>query len=137
MLVPHDPTGVSLRVKEEEVRRRHRLGAGVPIIYIEVEVGDPSEFYQVPRMQIVREDGREIIRVSGCSSIPHVIAAIGLEFRHVGQPPEIHFAWSEESALKASLGFVFMGRGNVPWLVHELIRKAEALPERRPRVIIG
>jgi hypothetical protein len=137
VLVPHDPTGGTLAFKELEVRRRHRLTAEVPIIFIEVELGDPSEFYHQPLMHIHKEDGREIIRVSSCSSIPHVIAAIGLEFRHVGQPPEIHFAWSDESPLTASLGFLFMGRGNVPWLVHELIRKAEQNPSRRPRVVIG
>ena len=65
------------------------------------------------------------------------LAAIALEMSKVGKPPEIHFGWAEEGALEASVGFVLFGQGNVPWLVRELIRKAEPDPERRPRVVIG
>jgi hypothetical protein len=35
------------------------------------------------------------------------------------------------------LHFLLFGEGNIPWLVHELIRKAESNPERQPRVVIG
>jgi hypothetical protein len=135
--VPHDPTSGALASKEEEIRLHHRLTADVPIIFIEAQLGDPSEFYQSPLMKIVRDDEREVIQVSRCSSIPHVLAAVGLEFRQVGRPPEIHFAWSDESPMTASLSFLFLGRGNVPWLVRELIRKAEPDPRRQPRVVIG
>ena len=39
-------------------------------------------------------------------------------------------AWSPE-------GFLLFGEGNVPWLVRELILKAESDPKKQPRVIIG
>jgi len=109
----------------------------VPIIYVEAELGDPSDFVQTPVMQVEKTEGFEVIRVSRCASIAHVLAAIGLEFRHVGRPPEIHFGWSEESPLAANLHFLLFGEGNVPWMVHSLIRKAEPNPARRPRVVIG
>jgi hypothetical protein len=35
------------------------------------------------------------------------------------------------------LGFLLFGEGNVPWLVHELIHKAQPDPEKQPRVMIG
>ncbi len=79
----------------------------------------------------------EVIRVSQCASIAHVLAAIALEFREVGRPPEIHFAWSEKSPLAANLNFLLFGGGNVPWMVHALIRKAEPDAAHRPRVVIG
>ena len=44
---------------------------------------------------------------------------------------------SDESPLVANLSFILFGEGNVPWLVRELILKAEADPTKRPRVIIG
>jgi hypothetical protein len=137
VLVPHRPGRNTLADKEAEIRRRHRLTADVPIIFIEAEVGDPSDFLQQPLMKIDREDGREIIRVSCCASVAHVLAAIALEFRHIGRPPELIFGWSEESPLAANLSFLLMGRGNVPWMVHDLIRRAEPDPVRRPRVLIG
>ena len=66
-----------------------------------------------------------------------LIAAIALELSHLATPPEIHFGWSDESPVVANLGFLFFGEGNVPWLVRELIRKAQPDPARQPRVVIG
>ncbi len=137
VLVPHRPDERTLAEKEAEVRARHRLGPDVPIIFIEAELGDPSDFQHHPLMQIVKDDGREIIRVSQCASIAHVLAAIALEFREVGRPPEIHFAWSGESPLASNLNFLLWGQGNIPWLVHALILKTEPDPTRQPRVVIG
>jgi hypothetical protein len=137
VLVPHRPGLTTLADKEKEIRLRHRLGPDVPILFVEAEVGDPSEFYQTPLMRIDHENGLEVIRVFGCNSVAHVLAAMALEFRHVGHPPEVHFGWSEESPLAANLHFLLFGEGNVPWMVHSLIRKAEPNPARRPRVVIG
>ena len=137
VLVPHRPGGETLAEKDAKIRARHRLGPDVPIIFVEARLGDPSDFQNCPLMQIVKEDGMEVIRVSHCASIAHVLAAIALEFSDVGRPPEIHFDWSHESPLASNLHFLLMGEGNVPWMVHALIRKAEPNPLRQPRVIIG
>src|SRR5262249_37108123 len=69
VLVPHRPGLRSLAEKEHEIRVLHRIGPEVPVIFIEAEVGDPSDFYQAPLMRIVQEDDREVIRVSRCTSI--------------------------------------------------------------------
>jgi hypothetical protein len=137
VLVPHRPGGLSLAEKDAEIRARHRLGPDVPIIYVEAELGDPSDFVQTPVMKVEKDEGFEVVRVSRCASVAHVLAAIGLEFRHVGRPPEIHFGWSEESPLAANLHFLLFGEGNIPWMVHALIRRAEPDDLRRPRVVIG
>jgi hypothetical protein len=137
VLVPYRPGLVPLAAKEENIRATHRIAADVPIIFVEVHRGDPSDFLHAPLLQVATEDGREIVRVSHCASIAHVLAAMGLAFRDVGRPPEIHFGWSEESPLAANLNFLLLGEGNVPWMVHALIRKAEPNAERRPRVVIG
>jgi hypothetical protein len=137
VLVPHRPGSLPLREKDRVIRRRHRLGPEVPILFVEAEKGDPSDFFNTPLLRVAEEDGFEIIRVSRVASVAHVLAAIALAFRHVGHPPEIHFAWSDESPLAANLHFLFLGEGNVPWMVRELIRKAEPDPARQPRVVIG
>jgi len=137
VLVPHRPGKNTLAEKDLEVRKRHRIAAEVPIIFVEAEVGDPSDFLQQPLMRVDHENGREVIRVCRCTSVAHVLAAIGLEFSQVGRPPELIFGWSDESPMAANLDFLLMGRGNVPWMVHDLIRRAQPDPVRRPRVVIG
>jgi hypothetical protein len=137
VLVPHRPGLRGLDRKEAEIREWHRVGPEVPIVFLEVVLGDPSEFYQRPLIEVCEEKGRFIIRVSRCTSIPHAIAAVALELSKVGQPPELHFGWSEESPLTANLNFVLFGQGNVPWMVRELIRRAEPVAERQPRIVVG
>ena len=137
VLVPHRPGRRGLAEKEQRIRERHRLGPDIPVVFMEIERGDPSEFYQTPLLEVIEEHGRFILRVTRCVSIAHAIAAVALELSRVGQPPEIHFGWSDESPLSATVGFVLFGEGNVPWMVRELIRRAEPAEDRRPPVIIG
>ncbi len=136
-LVPHRPGSRALADKEKSIREEHHLSPEIPIVFIEAELGDVSEFYQSPLMEVKQEEGRFIIRVTRCNSIAHVIAAIGLELSKVGKPPEIHFGWSDENPLAASISFVLFGEGNIPWMVRQLILKAEPDPARQPRVIVG
>ena len=137
VLVPHRTGQTTLAEKEQDIRKKHRIAPDVPIIYIEAHVGDPSDFVCHPTLRIDRENGREVIRVTGCASIAHVLAAMALEFRHVGKPPELIFGWSNENPLAVNLHFLLFGEGNIPWLVHALICRVEPNPEKQPRVVIG
>lgn len=137
VIVPHRP---GLHPRAEKVRaihERHRLSAATPIILVEATLDDPSDFRHAPLMRVSRPDGMTLIEVSRCASISHVLAAIGLAMSKVGRPPELHFGWSDESPLAANVNFLLFGEGNVPWMVRTLLQKAEADPEKRPRVIIG
>ncbi len=137
VLVPHRPGSRALADKEKSIREEHHLSPEIPIVFIEAELGDVSEFYQSPLMEVKQEEGTFILKVTRCNSIAHVIAALGLELSKVGKPPEIHFGWSTESPLAASVDFVLFGEGNIPWMVRQLILKAEPDPARQPRVIVG
>ncbi|MGF1581748.1 MAG: amino acid transporter [Gemmataceae bacterium] len=137
VLVPHRPGTRSLPEKEQAIREEHRLTQEVPIVFLEVELGDVSEFWLTPSMEIIQEEGRFIIRVTRSASIAHVIAAIGLELSKHGSPPEIHFGWSDDNPLAATLGFLLFGEGNVPLMVRNLVRRAEPEAEKQPRVIVG
>ncbi len=137
VLVPHRPGRVPLARKAQEIRGHHRLGPAVPLLFVEAELGDPSEFGHAPLLRMDQEDGLEVVRVARCASIAHVLAALGLELAKAGRPPEMHFGWSDEQPLAANFNFLLWGEGNVPWLVHELLRRAEPDPTRRPRVVIG
>jgi hypothetical protein len=137
ILVPHRPGVRSRQEKEQTIRQRHRLDLDSPIIFIEAELGDPSEFFQRPFMRVTRADGVHVIQVSRCASVSHVLATIALEMSRVGRPVEVHCGWSDESPIAANLNFLLFGEGNIPWMVRELIRKAEPDPARRPLVILG
>jgi hypothetical protein len=137
VLVPHRPGSRDLVRKEQAIRLQHRIPQEVPIVFIEAELGDPSEFQHNPLMEITQREDRFIISVKSCVSVAHVIASIALELARTGAPPEVHFGWSNENPMAASISFVVFGEGNVPWMVRELIRKAEPDSKRRPRVFIG
>jgi len=137
VLVPHRPGHHTIVEKDEKIRRVHRLGPKVPIVFVEATVGDPSEFHHNPTIEVTEEEGRFLLRLTRCVSVAHAVATVALELSKTGKPPEIHFGWSDESPLAANLSFLLFGEGNVPWLVRELILKAEPDPAKRPRVIIG
>lgn len=137
ILVPHRPGHHDIKAKDEQIRRVHRLGNEVPIVFVEATLGDTSEFEQSPLIEIVEQEGRFILRLTRCVSIAHALASVALELSKSGQPPELHFGWSDESPFWANLSFVLFGEGNVPWLVRELISKAQPDPRLRPRVVVG
>jgi hypothetical protein len=137
VLVPHRPGGRILAEKEKEIRDWHHLDAETPLVFIEAEVGDASEFYQSPLMEIVHTEERFVVRVTRCASVAHVIAVIALTMAQTGRPPELHFGWSDESPMRTNLRFLLFGEGNVPWIVRQLLLAAEPDRARRPRVFIG
>jgi hypothetical protein len=137
VLVPHRPGSRSIREKEESIRKEHRLGPEVPVVFIEANLGDASEFFQTPLLEVIQEEGVFILRIHRCASIAHTIAALALELSKAGAPPEIHFGWSDQSPIEATIGFLLFGEGNVPWMVRELITDAEPDPAKQPRIVIG
>ncbi|HET6574636.1 MAG TPA: amino acid transporter [Fimbriiglobus sp.] len=137
IIVPLRPGGHSLADKEADMRRYHRLPPTLPVLFLMVELGDASNFYQLPTIRVGREDGRVVAHVIGAASTPHVIAAAALEVAKYGVVPEVHFGWSAEHPLTANLNFVLFGMGNVPWMVYELIQAADFPIDRKPRVVVG
>jgi hypothetical protein len=137
VLVPHRPGRLTLPQKEAQIRREHRIPRDLMIVFIEVELSDASEFVNDPYLQVRQEEGRYVMKITDAASIAHTLAAVALELAKVGRPPEIHFGWSDESPLSVSFGFLFFGEGNVPWMVRELLRKAEPDVTKRPLVTVA
>jgi hypothetical protein len=137
ILVPHRPGLHERDLKEKTIRQDHQLAPDADIVFLEVEVDDPSNFYQRLLIEVIREETRFVIKVTRCVSVAHAIAAVALMMSRFSKPPGVHFGWSEMDLLAASWSYLAFGEGNVPWKVRELIREAETDPARRPRVIIG
>ncbi|HEV8059644.1 MAG TPA: amino acid transporter [Gemmataceae bacterium] len=137
VLVPHRSGLISLEAREKRIRERHRLGPDVPLVFVESTLGDASDFFQRPLVRVGQEDERFLIHITRCVSVAHVLAAAAIELSAGSDPPEIHFGWSDESPITANLSFMLFGTGNIPWMVREIIRRAEPKPERRPSVFVG
>jgi len=136
-LVPHRPGRSDRAVKERQIRAEHQLDPGADIVFLEVHTDDPSDFYQRPVIEVIHEDTRFVIRLSGCVSVAHAIAAATLELSRDSKPPGVHFGWPEMDLLSASWSYFAFGEGNIPWKVRDLIERGEPDPSKRPRVIVG
>jgi hypothetical protein len=137
VLVPHRPGRRSLASKEAQIRREHRIPRDLMIVFIEVALADASDFVNEPLLRIEENEGRYVMKITRAASIAHTLAAVALEMAKVGRPPEIHFGWTDDSPVSGTLGFLLFGEGNVPWLVRDLIRRAEPEESRRPLIIIA
>jgi len=137
ILVPHRPGVISLAEKSAAIKREFHLDPQTPVIFVQAELGDPSDFYQAPLMQVEWDQSLEVIRLSKCVSVSHVLAALCVEISRVGPPPEMVFGWSIEAPLAANLNFLLLGEGNIPWMVKELVRRAIPDAARQPRILIG
>ncbi|MBA4063207.1 MAG: amino acid transporter [Isosphaera sp.] len=137
ILVPHRPGRRTLANKEAQIRREHRIPRDLMMVFVEVELADASEFVNEPVLRITEEEGRYVMKITGAASVSHTLAAVALEMAKVGRPPEIHFGWTDESPVSGTLGFLLFGEGNVPWMVRDLIRRAEPDETRRPLIIIA
>jgi hypothetical protein len=137
ILAPHRPGLISLTKKRRALELDYRLAPSTPVVFVQAILGDTSNFYQKPLMSIQQEEGLELIRVSSCVSVSHVLAAICLELSRDGEPPEIIFGWSNEAPLAANLNFLLLGEGNIPWMVKALVRRALKDSPRQPRILIG
>lgn len=137
VLIPHRPGRDPREMKEIQIRQEHSLSAEIDVVFLEIELDDPSDFFQQLDIEVLQEKGRFIIRVTGCASVAHAIAAIALEMSKNSIPPGLHFGWPQLDLLSASWSYLAFGEGNIPWKVRELITRAEPAPAKRPRVIVG
>jgi hypothetical protein len=137
VLVPVRPGRDVHRQKEIDIRNAHLLAPETDIVFLEVCVDDPSDFFQTLLVEVVREDNRYVIRVANCVSAAHAIAAIALEMSRSSKPPGLHFGWPEMDMLSGSWSYLAFGEGNIPWKVRELIHRAEKDAAKRPKVIVG
>ena len=137
VLVPHRPGHRSLDEKEAEIRRRHRIPADVPIVFLEVHYGDTSEFQNAPIISVRQEGDRFIIVARDVASVSHTIAQIAIEMTKTGTPLDVVFGWSQGSSVKLALEFLLFGQGDIPNVVVDLLDMSVADPSRRPTVIVG
>jgi len=105
--------------------------------FLEVAITDASDFATSVHVTAVDVGPHKVLRATG-PSVPNVLAAVLLTVRdRTPEPPHVYFEWSENGPAQNALRFLFAGEGDVPPLTHEILRRAEPDPARRPIVHAG
>jgi hypothetical protein len=123
--------------KETAQRGMNPVPGAADIIFLEVDVVDPSDFSEVLCVSGVEIDGHRVLRTESPAA-PNAIATILLALRDAtGVRPHCHFEWSEGNPLGHLFRYLLLGRGDTPPVVREIIREVEPDPSRRPGIHVG
>ncbi|HEY7786095.1 MAG TPA: hypothetical protein VIB00_15290 [Pyrinomonadaceae bacterium] len=128
---------IEYQSKEHEKRTSNHIPAGEPVLFLEVTPGDASEFSHVLRIRGERVGPFRVLRTES-AAVPNAIAASMLYLRdETGKLPHVYFGWSEGNPISYLLKYIAFGEGDTAPVTHEVLRKAERDPERRPIVHVG
>jgi prepilin signal peptidase PulO-like enzyme (type II secretory pathway) len=123
--------------KLREARESHHLPPNEPVLFLEVQPGDVSEFGGTLAITGADVAGHRVLRCVS-PAIPNAIAALLLFLRdQTGKIPHAYFGWTEGNPLAYLLKFLAFGEGDTAPVTREVLRQTEPDPLRRPRIHVG
>ncbi|MEU6384356.1 amino acid transporter [Streptomyces bauhiniae] len=135
---PDNRDRAEYRDKIEQIRTDNDMPEQEDFVFVEVTVGDPSEFETCLTVRGEVLHNRYRVLTVESSSIPNGLAALLLHVRDLtGRTPHIFFEWTEGNPFANFLRFFLFGQGEVAPVTREVLREAEPDRARRPRVHTG
>jgi hypothetical protein len=126
------------REKIHQIVDDHDLPNTGDIIFVEVTVGDYSDFES--RIEVhgeVMHGEYRVLSVTG-ASVPNTLASLLLDIRdRTRVRPHIYFEWTEGNPAVHLLRFLLFGVGEVAPVTREVLRRAEPDRDRRPHIHAG
>ena len=107
------------------------------MLFLEIYPSDVSAFSD--QLTVVgRTVGGHHVLATRSPAIPNAIAAILLDLRdRTGTTPHAYFGWTEGNPITYLLKFLAFGEGDTAPVTREVLRQAEPIPSRRPRIHVG
>jgi hypothetical protein len=134
---PEESNPEEYRREIAENRHDHNLSTTDPILFLEVEVCDASEFANTMKVKGKEIGGYRVLHAEG-AAVPNSIAAFLLYLRdRTGKIPHAYFHWGSKNPIAYLFDYVAFGRGDTAPVTREVLRQAEPNEELRPSIHVG
>ncbi|RYG45913.1 APC family permease [bacterium] len=129
---PEERDAVEYTREDYEARRDHQIPEDQPLIFLEIEVKDSSDFSGSMRVKGYSIGGHRVLRAQA-SAVPNGIAATMIHIQKLtGKRPHAYFNWGERNPFYFMVKYFLSGEGDVAPVTREILRRVEKDPEQRP-----
>jgi len=131
-----DPGQYARKLAEQQ--EYNRLPEDLPVLFLEIDVEDPSEFEEEALAVRGVEIGDYKVLRAESAVVPNAIAAFLLYLRdESGKVPHCYFGWTEGNPFAYVIRYIFFGEGDTAPVTHEVLREVEEDVKRRPIIYVA